>query len=97
MIGLSMTKMMVGVHTVLANGRQSRDVLPGSDADHDNSYRYAESDYESDSDMEAAGIDILEEEEYARRHAIKEDIEQERLEKEHAARKAATKKKLGKK
>jgi len=47
--------------------------------------------------MEAAGIDILEEEERARRHAIKEDIEQERLEKEHAARKAATKKKLGKK
>ncbi|KAI5849013.1 hypothetical protein BZA05DRAFT_401988 [Tricharina praecox] len=60
-------------------------------------YRYAESDYESDSDMEAAGNDILEEEERARRHAIKEDIEQERLEKELNARKLATKKKLGKK
>lgn len=47
--------------------------------------------------MEAAGNDILEEEERARRHAIKEDIEQERLEKELNARKLATKKKLGKK
>ncbi|KAA8896281.1 hypothetical protein FN846DRAFT_277763 [Sphaerosporella brunnea] len=60
-------------------------------------YRYAESEDESDSDMEAAGLDILEEEERSRRNAIKEDIEQERLEKELAARKAAMKKKLGKK
>jgi protein SPT2 len=43
--------------------------------------------------MEAAGLDILEEEERSRRNAIKEDIEQERIEKELAARKAAMKKK----
>ena len=47
--------------------------------------------------MEAAGMDILDEEERARLHAIKEDIKEERLEKELAARKAAAKKKLGKK
>jgi protein SPT2 len=60
-------------------------------------YRYAESDYESDSDMEAAGLDILEEEDRSRRNAIKEDAEQERLERELAIKKAAIKKKLAKK
>lgn len=59
-------------------------------------YRYAESDYESDSDMEAAGLDILEEEEKSRQRAIKEDMEQEKLEKQLAARKAALKKRVGK-
>ena len=60
-------------------------------------YRYAESDYESDSDMEAAGLDILEEEDRSRRNAIKEDAEQERLERELAIKKATMKKKLAKK
>lgn len=59
-------------------------------------YRYAESDDESDSDMEAAGLDILEEEEKSRQRAIKEDMEQEKLEKQLAARKAALKKRAGK-
>jgi protein SPT2 len=44
--------------------------------------------------MEAPGLDILEEEERSRRNAIKEDIEQERLEKQLAAKKAAMRKKL---
>ncbi|KAI5789136.1 hypothetical protein EDC01DRAFT_659197 [Geopyxis carbonaria] len=56
-------------------------------------YRYAESDYDSDSDMEAAGADVLEEEERSRRAAIKEDQEQEKLEAQLAARKAALKRK----
>ena len=59
-------------------------------------YRYAESYDESDSDMEAAGLDILEEEEKSRQRAIKEDMEQEKLEKQLAARKAALKKRVGK-
>ncbi|KAF8537909.1 hypothetical protein BDD12DRAFT_198394 [Trichophaea hybrida] len=58
-------------------------------------YRYAESNYESDSDMEAAGLDILEEEENSHRKAIREDMEQEKLEKLLAAKKAALKKKTG--
>ncbi|KAF8249095.1 hypothetical protein K440DRAFT_660459 [Wilcoxina mikolae CBS 423.85] len=58
-------------------------------------YRYAESNYESDSDMEAAGLDILEEEEHSHRKAIREDMEQEKLEKQLAAKKAALKKKTG--
>lgn len=57
-------------------------------------YTYYESDYDSGSDMEAAGIDVLEEEERSRRAAVQEDQAQERLEKEIAAKKAAMKKKL---
>ncbi|TGZ83763.1 SPT2-domain-containing protein [Ascodesmis nigricans] len=55
-------------------------------------YRYAE-DYDDDeSDMEATGMDLLEEEERSRRAAIKEDqMEAKRLE-EEAKRKAALKK-----
>jgi protein SPT2 len=59
-----------------------------------NRYRYAESDYESDSDMEAAGLDILDEEEKSHRKAIREDLEQEKLEKQLAAKKAAMRKKI---
>lgn len=55
-------------------------------------YSYANSD--SGSDMEATGVDILEEEERSWRVAAKEDAEQERLEKRLAARKAALKKKV---
>lgn len=44
--------------------------------------------------MEAAGIDVLEEEERSRKAAVLEDQAQERLEKEMAAKKAAMKKKL---
>lgn len=44
--------------------------------------------------MEAAGIDVLEEEERSRRAAVMEDQAQEKLERELAARKAALKKKL---
>ncbi|EPS40899.1 hypothetical protein H072_5175 [Dactylellina haptotyla CBS 200.50] len=55
-------------------------------------YRYAESeeeDYYSDSDdMEAAGIDILEEEEFSHKVGFREDLEAEKLERELAARKA---------
>lgn len=57
-------------------------------------YTYYESDEDSGSDMEAAGIDVLEEEEKSRRAAVLEDQMQERLEKEMAAKKAALKKKL---
>lgn len=57
-------------------------------------YTYYESDCDSGSDMEAAGIDVLEEEERSRRAAVLEDQLQERLEKEMAAKKAAMKKKL---
>ncbi|KAL7267929.1 hypothetical protein RUND412_009470 [Rhizina undulata] len=60
-------------------------------------YTYYESDYDSGSDMEATGADIFEEEERSRRTAIKEDLEQEKLEKQLAAQKAAMKKKLVKK
>lgn len=54
-------------------------------------YVYRE-DTDSDSDMEATGIDILEEEEISAKRARLEDIEQERLEKRLAAEKAARKK-----
>jgi protein SPT2 len=62
-------------------------------------YRYADDydDYDSGSDMEAAAFDVLEEEERSRRRAIKEDQEQEKIEKELAARKAAARKKTGSK
>ncbi|KAF8426262.1 hypothetical protein EV426DRAFT_21376 [Tirmania nivea] len=56
-------------------------------------YVYRE-DTDSDSDMEATGIDILEEEEISAKRARLEDIEQERLEKRLAAEKAARKKAL---
>lgn len=57
-------------------------------------YRYAEdySDYSDESDMEATGFDILAEEERSTRNAVKEDLEQEKLEAEMRARKAAMKK-----
>lgn len=54
-------------------------------------YVYRE-DSDSDSDMEATGIDILEEEEISAKRARLEDIEQERLEKRLAAEKAAKRK-----
>lgn len=57
-------------------------------------YVYAEdySDYSDESDMEATGFDLLAEEERSTRLAIKEDLEQERLEARLAAQKAAMKK-----
>ncbi|KAF3938417.1 hypothetical protein ABW19_dt0201173 [Dactylella cylindrospora] len=61
-------------------------------------YRYVEDDeddYYSDSDdMEATGFDILEEEEFSRKTAVREDIEAERLERELAMKKAAKKKQV---
>lgn len=62
-------------------------------------YVYREDSYddESDSDMEAGGMDILEEEEASARRARLEDAEQERLEKQHAAEKARRKAMLGRK
>lgn len=60
-------------------------------------YRYTYRDEtDSDSDMEATGIDILEEEELSAKRARLEDLEQERLEKKLAAEKAA-RRKMGKK
>lgn len=56
-------------------------------------YRYSYVDYDSASDMEATGADVLEEEERSRRVAAKEDAAQEKLERELAAKKAALKKK----
>ncbi|KAF3078359.1 hypothetical protein TWF569_008542 [Orbilia oligospora] len=60
-------------------------------------YVYAESDeddgYSSD-DMEATGVDILEEEDRSRAAAIREDIEAEKLERQLAAEKAARRKML---
>ncbi|RPB02355.1 hypothetical protein L873DRAFT_453687 [Choiromyces venosus 120613-1] len=55
--------------------------------------RYSYVDYDSASDMEATGADVLEEEERSRRVAAKEDAAQEKLERELAAKKAALKKK----
>ncbi|KAG0642675.1 hypothetical protein HOY80DRAFT_602060 [Tuber brumale] len=55
--------------------------------------KYSYIDYDSASDMEATGADVLEEEERSRRVAAKEDAAQEKLERELAARKAALKKK----
>lgn len=62
-------------------------------------YVYREDSYddESDSDMEAGGMDILEEEEASARRARLEDAEQERLEKQHAAEKARRKAMMGRK
>ncbi|KAK6504165.1 hypothetical protein TWF506_002373 [Arthrobotrys conoides] len=61
-------------------------------------YVYAESEdddeYSSD-DMEATGVDILEEEDRSRAAAIREDIEAERLERKLAAEKAAKRRQLG--
>ncbi|KAJ6257735.1 hypothetical protein Dda_7523 [Drechslerella dactyloides] len=57
-------------------------------------YRYVESDedeYDSD-DMEATGIDILEEEDFSREVGFREDLEAEKLEREIALKKA---KKMG--
>lgn len=55
-------------------------------------YVYREDSYDSDeSDMEAAGIEILEEEEISAKRARLEDLEQERLEKQHIADKARRK------
>ncbi|KAK6336385.1 hypothetical protein TWF696_001945 [Orbilia brochopaga] len=55
-------------------------------------YRYVESDeedYYSDSDdMEATGIDILEEEDFSREVGFREDLEAEKLERELALKKA---------
>lgn len=61
-------------------------------------YRYVEdySDYSDESDMEATGFDILEEEEFSTRNAIKEDLEEQKKEEEHARRKALLKKRLAK-
>ncbi|PWW79229.1 hypothetical protein C7212DRAFT_154808 [Tuber magnatum] len=55
--------------------------------------KYSYVDYDSASDMEATGADVLEEEERSRRVAAKEDAAQEKLERELAAKKAALKKK----
>ncbi|CAZ79905.1 unnamed protein product [Tuber melanosporum] len=55
--------------------------------------KYSYIDYDSASDMEATGADVLEEEERSRRVAAKEDAAQEKFERELAAKKAALKKK----